>query len=233
MPVADIKTINCPRFIKRLLARDPEAYVTLSYLDWTPLRRRYRKLRLEHLAEDLRATTILKLWRTGCKDYDPSKAPLQVWVFTVGWRVALDEFRRQNRSREYSLDDEYKKNNRRREWSVDDVRIWALINEEISGESEMTEWVKQAIDALANGDQEIVSLRALEGLSFDFIAETLGITESNARVRYSRARVRLRRELERLVPSGLLQQNGRSYRRNSRGALSAPRDQETEAAYVQ
>jgi RNA polymerase sigma-70 factor (ECF subfamily) len=230
MPVADIKTINCPRFIKRLLARDPEAYVTLSHLDWRPLRRRYRKLRLEHLTEDLRATTILKLWRTGCKDYDPSKAPLQVWVFAVGWRVALDESRRQNRSREYSLDDEYKKNNRRREWSVDDVHIWALVHEEISGESEMTEWVKPALDALRNSDREIVSLRIIDGLSFDLIAEMLGITESNARVRYSRALMRLRRELERLAPSGQLQQNGRSHRRNYCRALSAPGDQETKAA---
>jgi len=207
----DKKDINSPEFLARLRAGDPDAYVELWRFIWTLLRPRYYKLQLQEFAEDLCSTTILKLFRTRCAGYDPARSCFSTWVITVGWRDALDEWRRRRLHPEVPLD------------TVDQELFIAVSSDEnISGRQELKEKVKRAFAALGETDREILSLRAIDDLPFDLIAEVLDITEANARVRYSRALGHLFLAIERLGPSGLSRRHRRPQRGDSHRTPSAP-----------
>jgi RNA polymerase sigma-70 factor (ECF subfamily) len=57
--------------------------------------------------------------------------------------------------------------------------------------------VARAIDALAPGQRQVITLRDVEGLSSEEVCNVLGISETNQRVLLHRARSRVREALER------------------------------------
>src|SRR6266852_2873374 len=96
--------INSDEFVQDLIAGKDEAYKKLLAFVWLILKPRCKTLKLSHVAEDLVAETIGKISRTIRSDYDPAKSSFESWVITVGWRVAVDEWRRQRRRREIDLE---------------------------------------------------------------------------------------------------------------------------------
>lgn len=207
----DKTTLNSPEFIARLGAGDPDAYVLLWRIGWILLQPFYYKLQLQELAEDLWSTTILKLFRTKCAGYDSAKALFTSWVITVGSRDAIDEWRRQQLHKEVSLEEADKKPS----------TLFAS-SENIGGRQELKRKVKQAYDSLSEDDQEIISLRFINELGFDLIADILKAKVSNVQKRAYRALDRLWVALERLGPSGLPRKNRRPQRKDSCRTLFAP-----------
>jgi RNA polymerase sigma-70 factor (ECF subfamily) len=57
--------------------------------------------------------------------------------------------------------------------------------------------VGRAIDALAPGQRQVITLRDVEGLTADEVCNVLEISETNQRVLLHRARSRVREALER------------------------------------
>jgi RNA polymerase sigma-70 factor (ECF subfamily) len=58
-------------------------------------------------------------------------------------------------------------------------------------ERERRDRLRQALDALPDRQRDVVQLRAVAGLDFAAVAETLQITEANARVTFSQAKKKL------------------------------------------
>jgi RNA polymerase sigma-70 factor (ECF subfamily) len=67
---------------------------------------------------------------------------------------------------------------------------------------ELRERVRAALDALPEGDREVLTLRYLEQLKAREVGDVLGLSESAAKKRVLRALERLRDLLERLYPEG-------------------------------
>jgi RNA polymerase sigma-70 factor, ECF subfamily len=77
----------------------------------------------------------------------------------------------------------------------------ALVDDQVSPEQElvrkeMADCIRSEIGQLAQGYQTVLILGELGGLSNDEVATTLGITPANVRVRLRRARVQLRKIVE-------------------------------------
>jgi RNA polymerase sigma-70 factor, ECF subfamily len=60
---------------------------------------------------------------------------------------------------------------------------------------EMREWIRGEIGQLPEGNREVLILGELGGLTDDEVAETLGISRANAKVRLHRARAQLKKAI--------------------------------------
>lgn len=72
----------------------------------------------------------------------------------------------------------------------------ALDPERLAYSREIARMLEQAVDALPDGAREVFVLRQIEGLSTAETAASLGVSEDVVKTRFSRARARLRDELE-------------------------------------
>ena len=68
----------------------------------------------------------------------------------------------------------------------------------IVAKEEIASVVMQVLDEMKPKDREILTMRYFESLDNAEVAETLGITESNASTRYVRALARLQKELDKI-----------------------------------
>jgi RNA polymerase sigma-70 factor (ECF subfamily) len=68
--------------------------------------------------------------------------------------------------------------------------------EELAENAKLREQLRDALMKLPQSHRVIVFLREMEGLSTREVAEVVGISEDNVKARLSRARARLRRELQ-------------------------------------
>jgi RNA polymerase sigma-70 factor, ECF subfamily len=196
--VVDKTTLNSPEFIARLREGDPDAYVLLRKIGWILLRPLYYRLNLQWLAEDLFSATLLKLFRTKCAGYDHAISNFATWLFTITWRDAVDEWRRQERHQEIPFDILEKED-----------PLAPTQSENTGGRQELKQKVKQAYESLGKDDRKIITIRFINELPFDLIADILKVEENTARMRASRALHRLWVALERLGPSGLSRKDRR------------------------
>jgi RNA polymerase sigma-70 factor (ECF subfamily) len=80
-------------------------------------------------------------------------------------------------------------------WSIPPSRFGDLPEERLLA-AETTELVRRAIAALPERQQQVISLRDVEGWDSDEVCDTLGITAANQRVLLHRARAHVRAVLE-------------------------------------
>lgn len=78
--------------------------------------------------------------------------------------------------------------------------VWDPADETVHGETKAL--LHEALAELSESYQEIIELRDLEELSTEEVAEKLGLTRVNVRVRLHRARKELRATFERQVEPG-------------------------------
>ena len=76
-------------------------------------------------------------------------------------------------------------------------QAWGGSPEEILLSRETMRLIEQAIEALPVGQQQVITLRDLEGWSSEEVPNVLEISETNQRVLLHRARSRVRAALER------------------------------------
>ena len=76
------------------------------------------------------------------------------------------------------------------------VRDHGKTPEELTENARLREQLRDALMKLPRSSRVVVFLREMEGLSTREVAEVLGISEDNVKARLSRARARLRQELQ-------------------------------------
>jgi len=125
-----------------------------------------------HDADDLIAATYEVAWRR--LDVVPDGEPALPWLLTVAHNHMRNHRRRQARERAL----------------VERLPAPGYVP---SAEPVMPGWpeIRRALDALADGDRELVLLVAWDGLSPAQAASVLGLTPVAARTRLHRARLRL------------------------------------------
>jgi len=143
----------------------------------------------EWVADDLIQETFLKIQNNLKNLKDPSK--LSSWIFRIAYNLCQDHFRQLKRSRkEERLDQE----------EMEDLKE-ALIQKESDVQKEleqrqMGECVQNQINLLPESLRTVLVLFDVMEFSHQEIAEILGITVKNVKVRLHRARKKLKPILE-------------------------------------
>ncbi len=137
----------------------------------------------EHLAQDLAQETLLRVTR-GLPGFD-GRSSLKTWAITIATRVAADHYRRGGRQvAEAEFEDEAL-------LPVDDASL-----EQQLVVDEMNACIRQVIDTLPDDYRAALVLKDLEGFSEKEVAEVLGCSLANAKIRIHRARKRLQDALD-------------------------------------
>lgn len=126
-------------------------------------------------AEDLAHEALIRAWRGRANLRDPER--WAEWLAQITRNEALRKFERKIPIPVDEMEDR----------GEEDFRL-----EEVVEASEL----RAALSCLSEGDREILRLRYVEDLTQPKVAERLGIGESAAKVRLSRARQKLARQLE-------------------------------------
>ena len=113
--------------------------------------------------------------------------PLYPWLARIAVNQAYSLHRRRKRRPETSI-----------EPLVEAGRQWAGEDDpaENAAESERNEMIQAAFAGLSPEHQAVLALRAVEGLSYDEIAETVGVPVGTVMSRLSRARAELKARLK-------------------------------------
>ncbi len=213
--------LNSKEFISGLWAGDDEAYAQLMDYGWRILEPTYRKRGLSHVAEDSFSITLQKLWATKCASYKPAKGLFVTWFVTVAIRVALNEQRREKYVLKIA---EAVKNEISSKESGE--------GKEKSGPRPLDLAALEAYKSLAHDDQIVLDQRFIDKLPFDVIAENLGVQETAARMRVTRAVVRFAEAVERLADFELPKRINRSRRRDTGRTIRTPRKRQQEISSV-
>ena len=137
----------------------------------------------EQLAQDLAQETLLRVTR-GLPEFD-GRSSLKTWAITIATRVAADHYRRSGRQVvETEFEDETL-------LLVDDLSL-----EQQFVVDEMNACIRQVIDTLPDEYRAALVLKDLEGFSEKEVAEILGCSLANAKIRIHRARKRLQDALD-------------------------------------
>lgn len=137
----------------------------------------------EHLAQDLTQETLLRMTR-GLPGFD-GRSSLKTWAITIATRVAADHYRRSGRQvAETEFEDDAL-------LPVDDASL-----EQQFVVDEMNACIRQVIDTLPDDYRAALVLKDLEGFSEKEVADVLGCSLANAKIRIHRARKRLQNALD-------------------------------------
>ncbi len=138
--------------------------------------------------EDLGQETFLKAWRF--LDRFDGRAPFHHWLAKIALRVALDHLRRQKRLRSEialaELGDEVL------EWLHDPGETGRLETQQAA------QLLDLAMRELSPEDRQVITLLEIEGRSVKEICGLTGWSNAAVRVRAFRARLKLRKALEKL-----------------------------------
>lgn len=131
----------------------------------------------EQDAEEIAHDAILAAFSL-LRDFKGNEAGFVAWVKKIAVNKSIDKYRRDSR-RPMQVDvDEFKEKT-----DDDDDDIYSI------------EQVKAALSGLPEGYRIVITLRLLEEMEYEDIANTLNINESSVRSQYSRGIARLRKVL--------------------------------------
>jgi RNA polymerase sigma-70 factor (ECF subfamily) len=145
--------------------------------------------------EDLAQEVFLRVFQT-LERYD-TKRPLKHWIGKIAVNRCLDELRKR-KIRKLHLVADLSDEDRT---GIDQL-VEASVQNRALTELEAEECLRllnMSMDGLPEKDRMAFVLREMEGQDYPGLAAMLGISEVAARIRVSRARKRLHKELERLL----------------------------------
>jgi RNA polymerase sigma-70 factor (ECF subfamily) len=136
-------------------------------------------------AEDLAQEAFLRVFKK-IQDFD-SRAKFSTWLYTIASNLAKDEFKRRSRHPARSLDwksgaDTTRDMPQAKADTTSSVPEARLVKDEVRLN------VNRALDLLEAHDREILVLKDVQGLSYEEIAEILGLPMGTVKSRISRAR---------------------------------------------
>ncbi len=205
-------TIDDARLIRSFKSGDPSAFETVV-TRYRPelLRHARRRVHDDGTAEDLVQETLVRAYRGFDRLHDDSR--VRPWLHQILTNVCIDEA---NRSRK-----EHDKTSRAAldpSLSPTDSSIEDQLGLDTDASS-----LGRALARLPDTHRDALTMRFVDELDYDEIAEQTGVTETNARARVSRARLAVRRALQGVA--GILVAGYAFVRRSARtvsAATSAP-----------
>lgn len=140
----------------------------------------HRRTNEESLSADICSQVFLKAMQKLGK-YQFKGVPFSAWLYRIASNEVAQHFRNASKNRIVSADDQQLNN---------------IIDEVVELKDErMSQLLISALDQLKEKDLEIIELRFFEKRPFKEIADILGITESNAKVKTYRILEKLKKQL--------------------------------------
>ena len=141
----------------------------------------YRYLRDRETAEDLTQEVFLKVYQAASR-FEP-RAKVRTWIFTIAYNLAVNELRRRRRRRFFGF------------LVHEDREVTAIEASEAGDHLELEETMTEALGLLPHNQRAALLLRVRDELSYQEIAEILGVSRSSVESLLFRARERVRRLL--------------------------------------
>jgi RNA polymerase sigma factor (sigma-70 family) len=148
----------------------------------------YRLTGNQHDAEDLTHDVFLRVFRS-LSSYQPGT--FEGWLHRITTNVFLDKMRRKQRIRFDALTDEAAARLASREKGPEQTVYDGMFDDDI----------QRALDALQPDFRAAVVLCDIEGLTYEEVAQTLGVKLGTVRSRIHRGRAQLREALAHRAPS--------------------------------
>ncbi|MDP7420491.1 MAG: sigma-70 family RNA polymerase sigma factor [bacterium] len=142
----------------------------------------YRMTGDHDLSRDLFQETMIKIFE-GVK-YFREESRLYTWIYTIARNVALGHARKKRSEPALTVESERR------------VASTSLTPEEITVQKTSLEHLARCINDLDTDDRMIISLKLQTGLKYRGIAEIMGMTAGNVRVRMYRIREHLRTRMD-------------------------------------
>ncbi len=135
-------------------------------------------------AMDLSQETFVKVWKS--LKFFKFESAFSTWIYRVAGNVCLDFLRRQKRTQSLTVSDEEVQLD-----LPDEEQDPAHMFMQKNGQ----EQIQQALETLEPEYRAALTLRAISGLSYQEIADVLGVQSGTVKSRISRGRERLRKKL--------------------------------------
>ena len=137
---------------------------------------------------DVVQETMIKVYRY--KDTYSSVAKFSTWVYTIAGNLAKTEYRRQRRRNIFSISD-YGEDNKPYDLPDESYRPDVATDSGIKDEI-----IQKALLKVKESYREAVILRDIQGMSYEEIAEILGVNEGTVKSRINRGRAQLQELLK-------------------------------------
>jgi RNA polymerase sigma-70 factor (ECF subfamily) len=144
----------------------------------------YRVVRDPHQSEDIVQEALIKAYR-GLRRFE-SRSSFYTWLYRIVVNLALDRRRREKRAPSVEWEDAVAPDI--------DPRAVAPATEDpelASRRLEVRRMVAEGVQELPDGQREVLLLREVEGLSYEEIAKTMGISKGTvmSRLHYARKKM--------------------------------------------
>jgi RNA polymerase sigma-70 factor (ECF subfamily) len=150
------------------------------------------------LVEDLAQDVFLKVFRS-LETFD-MRGPLKSWISRITANTCLDELRRLRRQKVYTFTDLSADDESRIEEFFEQFTSKGILTE--SDVSDLFVLLEKLFGRLNDKDKMAFVLREMEGLSYAEVAQSMKTTEVAVRIRISRSKKKLQKELEEILLSG-------------------------------
>ena len=157
------------------------------------------------LAEDLVQDVFLRVWRAR-KTYMPT-AKFSTWIFHIASNVANNAVRDRSRKREIQVGGDTSNSNPGFQLDQMAMASTGTLPVRKLDKAERAEMVQFAVEALNERQRTALLLNKFENLSYQEIADTMGLTVQAVKSLLSRARVNLKTLLQPYLDDGQAPQN--------------------------
>jgi RNA polymerase sigma-70 factor, ECF subfamily len=143
-------------------------------------------------AEDVAQQAFVRAWRS--LDRFAGRAAFETWLYRIVMNLCFDELRRAGRYRPLPLDETTDR-------LIGDEDVAVVVEEAVEKRARRAA-LARALEELPTEDRLLLSLRTGEGLSYDRIAELVGMNPRTVGTRLFRARARLHRLVMQYLEEG-------------------------------
>jgi RNA polymerase sigma-70 factor (ECF subfamily) len=158
----------------------------------------YHYVGARDVVEDLAQEVFLKVFRS--LDTFDMRGPLKAWVSRITANTCLDELRRNRKQKVVTFTDLGSDDENRIEDFFDQFTSQGLLTE--NDVFELFVLLEKLLGRLNDKDKMAFVLRELEGLSYSDVAQAMKTTEVAIRIRISRSKKKLQKDLEDILLSG-------------------------------
>lgn len=142
----------------------------------------YRYTNRRDDAEDLTQNILIRVYQN-LRSYRSEAGSFQNWILRVARNLIIDHYRQARRFPKTGGSEELEAMN------IQDVRI--PNPQRAAEQSEASRFLQNGLEALSPELKEAIILRDLEGISYQDIAELLGVPEGTVKSRINRGRIEL------------------------------------------